>query len=275
MNGHRMDQETVERLLVGPVAEAPDGPQVLVRFLAAVRAAPRPHELSGEGAALQAFRVAQAGGTPPAPVSRPPRRFHVGRLGARLALAAVLATAGGGVALAAATGNLTGPLPGGGGASRTPSPGAGHDGRATPTAGPSHPATPTTPGAAPTGSPGTPSGLAGLCTAYRAKKNADRGHALEAPPFAALIAAAGGRDRVAGYCDALLDGKGKPTGSGTNPATPQPSEDPTQGTSTGPTARVTGSPEATPSGPTAGLATTTHPGNRPEQKPKSVRPSRL
>ncbi|MET8910675.1 hypothetical protein [Micromonospora sp. NPDC004551] len=270
MNGHRMDQETVERLLVGPVTDELDGPQALVRFLAAVRADPHPQELSGEGAAVQAFRRARAGDAVPVPVSRPPRRLHAGLLGAKLALAAVLAAATGGVALAAVTGNLPGPLGGGGGAPLTPSPGAGTGGPATPTAGPSHPATPS---AAPTDRPGSPSGIAGLCTAYRAKKNADRGHALEAPPFAALVAAAGGPEKVPGYCDALLHGKGKPTSSGTDPTKPQPSEDPTQGTSTRPSTRVTGPPEPTPSSPTAGLATTIHPENRPAQIPASVHPS--
>ncbi|MFC0033881.1 hypothetical protein ACFFMM_30590 [Micromonospora chaiyaphumensis] len=270
MNGHRMDQETVERLLVGPVSDPQDGPQALVRFLAAVRADPHPQELSGEGAALQAFRRARAGDAVPVAVSPPRRRLRTGLLGAKLALGALLATATGGVALAAVTGNLPGPLGGGGGTPVTPSPGAGTDRPAAPTPGPSRPVAPS---AGPTDVPGTPSGLAGLCTAYRAKKNADRGHALEAPPFAALVAAAGGRDKVPGYCDGLLDGKGKPTRSGGDPTAPRPSEDPTRGTSTGPTARVTGPPEPAPSSPAASLATTTHPDNRPAEKPDSVRPS--
>ncbi|MEU8191879.1 hypothetical protein AB0C00_32080, partial [Micromonospora carbonacea] len=72
MNAHRMDQETVERLLAGsagdpvagPVGGSVGGPrrdqEPLVRLLAAVRAAPRPDELRGEGAALHAFRLARA-----------------------------------------------------------------------------------------------------------------------------------------------------------------------------------------------------------------------
>ncbi|MFE9957635.1 hypothetical protein [Micromonospora sp. NPDC005299] len=272
MNGHRMDQETVERLLVGPVVEAQDGPQALVRFLAAVRAAPRPHELTGEGAALQAFRVAQAGG--PVAVSHPRRRLHAGRLGAKLALGALLATTTGGVALAAVTGSLPGPLRGGGGAHPTPSPGAGTHGRATPTTDPSRPTTPTTPAAGPTDRPSSPSALAGLCTAYRAKNDADRGRALEAPPFAALVSAAGGPEKVPGYCDGLLHGKDKPTGPGTDPTQPEPSADPTQPPGTGPTTRVTGRPEPAPSSPAAGLAPTTRPGKPPTRKPAPVRLSR-
>ncbi|MET7968284.1 hypothetical protein [Micromonospora sp. NPDC005305] len=275
MNGHRMDQETAERLLVGTVAEAQDGPRVLVRFLAAVRAAPRPHELVGEGAAVQAFRVARAGGAVPVAVSRPPRRLHAGLLGAKLALAALLATATGGVALAAVTGNLPGPTRGGGGAGLTPSPGAGTGGPATPAADPSRPSTPAptpTPPPGPTDRSASPSALAGLCTAYRAKNGADRGRALEAPPFAALVAAAGGPDRVPGYCDGLLHGKDE--ASGGNPTPPAPSADPTQPPGTGPTTRLTGRPEPTSSTSRAGLAPTTRPGKPPARTPASVRPSR-
>ncbi|MET8838202.1 hypothetical protein ABZV78_30435, partial [Micromonospora sp. NPDC004540] len=138
-----------------------------------------------------------------------------------------------------------------------------------PSAGPSRPTTPAT---GPTDRPGSPAALAGLCTAYQAKKNPDRGRALETPPFADLVSAAGGREKVPGYCDGLLHGKDKPTRSGADPAQHQPSAGPTAGTE--PTARVTGRPEPTPSSPTAGLATTTsQPGNPPAQKPASVRPS--
>ncbi|TDC71884.1 hypothetical protein E1193_28585 [Micromonospora sp. KC606] len=69
MNAHRLDQETVERLLDDPVVDLRNGPQPLVRLLAAVRAAPRPAELRGEGAAMRAFRGAYAG--TPAPTDPP------------------------------------------------------------------------------------------------------------------------------------------------------------------------------------------------------------
>ncbi|MEU4368073.1 hypothetical protein [Micromonospora chersina] len=257
MNGHRMDQETVERLLVGPGADAQDGPEALVRFLAAVRAAPRPHELSGEGAALQAFRMAQAGDPVPLRVSRPGRRLRGGLVGAKLALAALLATASGGVALAAVTGHLPGPLGGGGGAGTTASPTAGVDGRPTPTGGPDHP---TTPAGVPTDPSASPSVLAGLCTAYRAEGD-DRRHALEKPRFADLVAAAGGREQVAGYCDHLLDGKSKPT---------DPAADPTRRPSAEPTGRVTGRPEQTPDRPPAASPPTTRPAGPTVREPNSV-----
>ncbi|MEU5526294.1 hypothetical protein ABZ744_05080 [Micromonospora chersina] len=256
MNGHRMDQETVERLLVGPAADAQDGPEALVRFLAAIRAAPRPHELNGESAALQAFRMAQAGDPVPMRVSRPERRLRAGLVGAKLALAALLATATGGVALAAVTGHLPGPL-GGGGADTTASPSAGADGRPTPTGDPSHP---TTPAGVPTDRSGNPSALAGLCTAYRAAGD-DRRRALEKPRFADLVAAAGGREQVAGYCDHLLDGKGKPT---------DPAADPTRRPSAEPTGRVTGRPEQTPDKPPAASPSTTRPAGPTVREPNSV-----
>ncbi|MEU0154497.1 hypothetical protein [Micromonospora fulviviridis] len=257
MNGHRMDQETVERLLVGPAADPQDGPEALVRFLAAVRAAPRPHELSGEGAALQAFRMARAGAAVPVTVSRPERRLRAGLLGAKLALATLLATATGGVALAAVTGHLPGPLGGGGGADTTASPSAGPAGRPTPTGGPSHP---TTPAPAPTGRPGSPSTLAGLCSAYRAEGD-DRRRALGKPRFADLVAAAGGREQVAGYCDDLLDGNGKPT---------DPDADPTRRPGAEPSDRVTGRPEQTPDKPSAASTPATRPAGPSVREPASV-----
>ncbi|MEU4477524.1 hypothetical protein AB0F68_05540 [Micromonospora sp. NPDC023966] len=252
MNGHRMDQETAERLLVGPVADAQDGPEALVRFLAAVRAAPRPHELDGEGAALQAFRLARAGG--PVAVSRPERRLRAGLLGAKLALAGLLATATGGVALAAVTGNLPGPLPGGDGAASSATPSTRPDGRPTPAT------APTTPAVGPSDHPASPSALAGLCTAYRAEGD-DRRRVLETPRYADLVAAAGGRQQVAGYCDDLLDDKDKPSGPGAGP---------TRRPSSAPSDRVTGRPEQTPAKPSAETAPTSRPAGPSVRQPASV-----
>ncbi|MEV1147837.1 hypothetical protein AB0I76_30040, partial [Micromonospora sp. NPDC049799] len=67
-----MDQETVERLLGGPVDDAPDGPRSLVVLLSAVRAAPQVGELAGEAAALDAYRRARSGA--PLGVPRTARR---------------------------------------------------------------------------------------------------------------------------------------------------------------------------------------------------------
>ncbi|SBT39098.1 hypothetical protein [Micromonospora narathiwatensis] len=75
MDTHRMDQETVERLLVGSVPDGRDGLGMLVRLLAAVRAAPRPYELLGEAAAVRAFRMTYAGAAPTHP-GRVPGSWH-------------------------------------------------------------------------------------------------------------------------------------------------------------------------------------------------------
>ncbi|SCL23615.1 hypothetical protein GA0070624_2769 [Micromonospora rhizosphaerae] len=201
MNAHRMDQETVERLLVGPVAYPQDGPEALVQLLTAVRAAPRPHELTGEGAALQAFRLARAGALSAA-TSRPERRVLAGLLRAKVALAALLAAAAtGGVALAAATGTLPGPLGGADGATTSPS--ATANGRPSPTTGPD--ASPTAAGES--GLPPATPALVGLCTAYRAEEGEARGRALETARFAELVSTAGGREKVPGFCDRLLAGR--------------------------------------------------------------------
>ncbi|RZU74510.1 hypothetical protein EV384_2980 [Micromonospora kangleipakensis] len=235
MNAHRMDQETVERLLVGPVADPQNGPEALVRLLTAVRAAPRPHELTGERAAMEAFRTARAGAVP-APAARPERRILAGLLNAKVALAALLAAAAtGGVALAAATGNLPGSL--GGADDSTTAPSASAGGHPTPTSGPGVSPTPDVGASArPTGSPA----LVGLCTAYQAEANGNRYRALESPRFAELVSAAGGREKVPGYCDGVLDPGNNQGGRTTGPGGRPGGE---------PTGRVTGRPDHAPSTP--------------------------
>ncbi|SBT37468.1 hypothetical protein [Micromonospora auratinigra] len=240
MRAHQMDQETAERLLGGPVADAQDGPEVLVRLLAAVRAAPRPHELNGEAAALQAFRLAHADPVPvPAhagsgPVlARAGRRSLAGLLGVKIALAGLLAAATGGVALAAVTGTLPGPL--------------GHEPAGTPSAdASSRPAPSGAPGPAatrgvlPDDRPEEAAGLTGLCTAYRTEPGENRHQVLATPRFADLIAAAGGRERVGEYCERLLHGQGKQNG---------PTAEPTKRPGAEPTGRATGRPTRTPATP--------------------------
>jgi hypothetical protein len=61
--------------------------------------------------------------------------------------------------------------------------------------------------------------LNGLCQAYSNKADNDRGKALDSPAFAALVAAAGGADKVGAFCATVLAAKpgntahptGKPT----------------------------------------------------------------
>ncbi|KAB1143220.1 hypothetical protein F6X68_20830, partial [Micromonospora sp. AMSO12t] len=110
MNAHRMDQETVERLLDGPVLDPQDGPQSLTSLLTAVRATPHADELAGEEAAVRAYRLARAGNPPGRP--EPRRRPALAGFGVRAALAGAALALTGGVALAATGGALPDPLRG-------------------------------------------------------------------------------------------------------------------------------------------------------------------
>ncbi|PWR11542.1 hypothetical protein DKT68_05475 [Micromonospora acroterricola] len=192
-----MDQETVERLL-GGVVESSTDPRPVVLLLAAVRAAPRPAELAGEGPAVQAYRRALAAPAVPAWPARRPRSLT--RFGGRAAVAALALAATGGVALATGT------------APRSPHP---------PTATPPAPGSPPTVSAPAVGEQGTdgppattgtvspapaPSEMLGLCRAYRAVAGADSAPALDNPVFSGLVAAAGDRQRVADYCVRVLAG---------------------------------------------------------------------
>ncbi|TNH30157.1 hypothetical protein FHG89_08925 [Micromonospora orduensis] len=59
MDADQINQETAERLLGGGPVDPSAGPRPLVLLLSAVRAAPRPAELAGEGLAVQGFRSAR------------------------------------------------------------------------------------------------------------------------------------------------------------------------------------------------------------------------
>ena len=241
-----MDQEAVERLLAGSVADAFDGSEALVQLLTAVRAAPRPHELTGEAAAVRAFQMAQAGLLPVA-AARPQQRRLAGLLGAKVALAALLVATTGGVALGAAAGTL-------GGADEATTPGGIAGGHPSPTAGPDVSPTPATSASGrPTDSPS----LFGLCRAYRAEANENRRRALQTPRFAELVSAADGREKVPSYCDRLLYGRGNradPSATGSD----RPGGEPTD--------RVTGRPQRPPSTPTE--PPTGPPVDRPGRTPR-------
>lgn len=242
MNAHRMDQETVERLLGGPVVDPQDGPEALVRLLTAVRVAPRPAELSGEDAAMRAYRLARAGTAAPLAGRR---TAFAGLLSLKAALAALALTATGGVALAAANGALPGPLGGSEADVVTSAPA---------TALPSATGAPSGQATTSTGGPDGPSpsaALVGLCRAYRADAGDNPGRTLENPVFSGLIAAAGGRDKVADYCDRVLDGNhGRPGG----PASDRPGARPTD---------KPGRPSGAPSGPAGKPTTPAGPAGKP------------
>ncbi|MEH0935778.1 hypothetical protein [Micromonospora psammae] len=205
MNAHRIDQETVERLLGGPVVDPQDGPGPLVALLTAVRAAPHPDELRGESDAVQAFRAARAGLSPTVP-SRPARpRALAGLAGLKVALAALAVTATGGVALAAATDTLPGPLDR---SDDRPSVPSAAPGPVSPTS--SRPGRSTPPSTVESPRPTPAAAILGLCRAYRADAGDNPGRTLENPVFTDLITSAGGRDKVADYCEQAVADRGGP-----------------------------------------------------------------
>jgi hypothetical protein len=224
-----LDDETVERLLRGelPPAQAPPGYAEVAALLAATTAPPSPQELSGQAAALAELRSVtrrrRAAGTQR--FTGPPRRRRAG-------LAAVVlvgAVATGGVA-AAATGRLPAPVRDAARTVLTPwddraptappgSPGA-QPGQAV-TSGPastgaatgsqgSQPTGTTPRGPASTAGPAAGRNEEGRCRAYLAGQGGERGGKLDATAFQALARAAGGEDRIAEYCAALLPGEAKP-----------------------------------------------------------------
>ena len=206
----------------------------LSELLAAAAADPARQELPGEIAALAAFRAAAP--ATGALATGVPRRKPVARL-LSVKVAAVLAALAttGGVAVAA--GAVPNPLtawrpaphpshPASASASNRPTTGTVSPGG---TGGPA--TSPPPANAGPGGSP--PAGLVGLCQSYLNLAGSDRVKALDSPALAGLVAAAGGRERVTGYCATLLgSGPGKPSAHPTPPAHPSHSPKP-HATSTG------------------------------------------
>jgi hypothetical protein len=206
------DQELLERLLDGPLdaGSVPPGYGGLARLLVAATAPAAPDELAGEQLAMATFAAVMRS-HPPTLV---PRRTAVARKvftmkAAAAALVAVLSV--GGVA-AAATGLLAGQASpvtdqapattgvdaaahGLGQAAAANVAGAAHAG-ATDAQGRESAVGPDATGAA----------RAGLCRAWQAGEGANHGGRMDAVAFQALVAAAGGADKVAAYCEGVADG---------------------------------------------------------------------
>ncbi|WP_176737258.1 hypothetical protein [Micromonospora citrea] len=234
-----MDQETVERLLGGPVVDPQDVSRPVASLLTAVRAAPLPGELTGEDAAVRAYRLARAG----TPVGTPARGRSpmLARLGVRAAIAGAALVVTGGVAYAATGGTLPGPLRGPAPSTAPATAPAPHGSApaASPTRAEGRPATP---GSTVDVPPEQRAAVTKLCRAYRADGD-DPDRALDKPVYDGLVRAAGGRGKVTGLCDRLLsEAPESPGGSGT----------PTDRPGVEPTARPTGRPAISPSVP-AGL----------------------
>jgi hypothetical protein len=183
------DQDIMERLLDGGLdaASVPPAYGGLARLLAATTAPATPEELASEQWVLATF-VAVMRSHPPIQI---PRRTAVPRnvfttKAAAAALVAVLSV--GGVAAAA-----TGLLPGQASSVADQAPAT------------------TDAGAAGHGLGAAASvdlsaaAQAGLCRAWQAE-DADNGRRVDSVAFQALVAAAGGADKVAAYCDGLTAG---------------------------------------------------------------------
>ncbi|MGW6918795.1 hypothetical protein ACWGB8_33985 [Kitasatospora sp. NPDC054939] len=276
----RIDRDTAEHLLGGAVVGTPAGPDAhlaadarpsggadgsahegLARVLAAASAPAAEDELTGEEAAVAAFRAARLA---PAPLTTAPvRRRSMATavltrastaLSAKAAAAVLTATALGGVAVAAGTGNLPTALGGGSDEPRRSAvPGAvdessadrGTTGAATGGRRPTGGTSPAAPGFGPSteapasGGPDTGSAtavpgrsadpaLTTLCRAF-----ADRTARGEHPPkpagepqYGPLVDAAGGPERVEAYCGAVLGRASDDNRPGT---APQPSSSDKQG----------------------------------------------
>jgi hypothetical protein len=209
-----IDRHTAELLLGGDPA-ARRAHRRLGELLAAVTAPAGRRELAGEDAALAAFVAAQL-----APPPRPRRTEMLKSTLAKLLtvkMAATLVALGGagGMALAASTGTLPGPL-------HRPAPSMPADGSLS-----TRPHSSGVPAARP-GFPPPTADLFELCREYSAQSGAEREPALADPHFGALVKQAGRQDRagVDHFCADLRKPPPSPSGSGSGSPTGNPSGKP-------------------------------------------------
>ncbi|MDJ0381970.1 hypothetical protein [Streptomyces sp. G-G2] len=259
----RIDQSTAEQLLgASPVAATGDH-EALVGLLGAAAAPAAEGELVGEQAALAAFRAAQLA---PAPAPQHPRKWPMRKptlaklLSAKVAAVAV-ATALGGVAVAAGAGHLPAALGG--------DPARGEPGPAVTSAAATVGAVP--PAATRRPAAPVPTELVEPCRAYVRAVGARPKDVPADQRFAVLVAAAGSPENVPRYCAPALDAPDapslEPTAPAGRPSPGRPSSRPTPGaqepgnrptapgpaqthTPNGPGSHQTGPPDNRP-GPTA------------------------
>lgn len=245
----RIDRRTAEQLLCdAPSSRQPAAPDALGELLDAAAGPAREGELAGEQAAVAAFHATRLDPDLKQRRLSMIKTMLAGLLTAKILIPAAAAAAVGGVTLAGATGTL--PLP-----------------EDTPTGPPAEVTTaPRAPESTPAGEGAVPEqGQVGLCLAYTAGTDAERGKALDSPAFEVLVTEAGGEDNVASYCtDLLAERPGKPADvPSTAPATPdhptgEPDGVPSTTRSPQPTSSLTARPE--PSAPTS---TTDYPTGKP------------
>ena len=254
MSMHRRDRISrveAERLLdTGAGGSAP-----LAALLAAATPRSASSEITGEHAALTEFRAAHLATVPSRRRPAMLKSALANLAAAKVVFAAAAAAAAtGGIAVAAATGNLPGTAQGPGHAQQ-PGPAAASNSTTHRGAPPSsEPATEASHSQA-THPSATPSpSLRGLCRAFQAGATDNPGKALQNPAFSVLVATAGGKDNVAAYCVTLIgSARTHPAGPPTTHPTGAPITHPTGA----PTTHPTGAPITHPGGPP------TSPGHRP------------
>jgi hypothetical protein len=253
------DQDRLERLLDGRLdaASAPPGYGGLARLLVATTAPAAPEELAGERQAMATFAAVMRSHPPTLSPWRTavPRKVFTMKAAAA-ALVAVLSV--GGVA-AAASGLLpdqASPVADQAAATTAADAAAHGLGKA---------AVANIGGTAKAGSAdgqgresavgpdATAAARAGLCRAWQAGQGTDHGQRAESVAFQALVKAAGGADKVAGYCEDVTagssagahgQGQASPPSSGP-PADPGPPTDAGPPASTGPGGHGQGGPPTT------------------------------
>lgn len=223
-----IDRARAERLLDGSDRAA----DPIGQLLAAARSQARPAELARAGEALEAFRREWHPSAAPARHRITHRPHPWRRLVGIKAAAIAFALASAGVAVAAGTGVLPTPLTG----DQAPAPA----GPATAPGSPWSNRSSTEPGASGSAeTTPTPSAsvdhaaLVGLCKAFQAHGEREPGSSMDSTSFARLASAAGGVDRVAGFCAALLAAEATATSTPTTIPTTTGSPEDDQGDGSG------------------------------------------
>lgn len=237
-----IDRATAERLLRGGTDARDAGHHRLAGVLAAAAERHQDGPVAGEPAAMAAFRAARLN-----PDSRPQRQSMIKTALAKVLTVKIAAVCAGvlgvgGVAVAATSGAVPGPLHFGG-PSPSDSPRPKPKPTGTPSPRPSHTA--------------APPGLVWLCHDYIGKDRDHRRSALDERRFHELTDRVGGKDRDKAdrFCDDLLrrwpsaEPKDRPSGTPSSRSTSRPDSDgPGEGSDDGPEAKPAKSPSAHPGG---------------------------